>query len=704
MIKKSELSVLYEEINGQMTKNSDRFREYERIYEAFPEESETLEGAVKLPAITDGTTGKIIRKIGIDICPDPPTATIKTNNKALSIILQWIFNNRILPLTNEEHPFLNKCQLICESRAIYGLQFVEIVKKEVDDIMYPDFRLPYQRSIAMEPNKSAWDANYVMTKRWYSDEDIKNLLDDAKTDKTWNRKVLRQFANRAKEIPSEGDTSLSESYDKPETVAGHEMVEFYQKGKNAPFYTYAPALKKIVRERENDDPIGDIPFVPSYHHPTTTNTYGKGIAEILIGDQNFIDEKKRMHSFGSALTELPPLVGYGIDPSKVNYEPMSLISLSEPDARLEPLNLENKSNLQYHQDHSAIRSIMHDDIGVGDLNTNTAGNSYASSKTHLGVQTQVQKEDGTRKQLRWNLEFTLGHVFRQMLNCFLYYNNRKLKFYIDNIILTEIVKYIDTVDEKIMNVAEDANGSYVELDFSNLNPDVLEEISMTIDPDWDIDKAQRARALLDMFNTFQTNQRAESRMKIENFIVQIMKDLKLAPEKYLLSEAEAPMPQIMTPELTTQTVRDIIQNEGSSIDKSKLLEVKQQELELKEQQLQHERQLEMRKLEMEEMKIKADFLAKTGQMLPDQVLAEEPQTPDELRQQGISELITEALKRGATPSQQAQLGALLSQVQNGIVSEANAEIEFNNILNSREEIESGSEQTEGSIPVPATPV
>jgi len=136
----------------------------------------------------------------------------------------------------------------------------------------------------------------------------------------------------------------------------------------------------------------------------------------------------------------------------------------------------------------------------------------------------------------------------------------------------------------------------------------------------------------------------------------------------ILNENERPIDQLVTPALAKQIAEQTIQEQGSSIDKAKELEIKAQELQLEQQRLSQiqqqnarENQLEQQKLEQEKVKIKYGTYREQNEPIPEEEFRPTPPiTEDSERQSGLKEIFDEATARGANANQQARIMAAVT--------------------------------------------
>lgn len=299
----------------------EQFDEIERVADAKPKP--------QLPkgftGVTDGSLAADLRKIPKENLSQLFTGNITAIDRDeawVAEIANLVLTKKIIPNANFEDTFFNK-QLDWQYRANkYGSQPMYAFQSVTEEYAGANCVLPYIRNVILESGKvSDLASNRIYLVQYYNKYTIKSIIDEAekenkkaKKDKRdnygqWDVKQLKRLLETA--------TSTKEAYEQNPVEREHNLntgrykiIHCFQRGSNAPFYSFAPALgneDNIVRRAKNTNPTGDMPIIFLYSDIERINPYGLGIGALALPNQNVQDAMTQAHVFETFKGLRPPI-------------------------------------------------------------------------------------------------------------------------------------------------------------------------------------------------------------------------------------------------------------------------------------------------------------------------------------------------------------------------------------------------------------
>lgn len=378
----------------------------EKLTEHFPElqriaRNRPLEGTdPDFPNVTDGTTASIVQKTPKRAVQQLPTGVIETegDDTYMSIVAQFVYENKILPYANEDYSLFEKCHLVIEGGLTFGSVGTYSPFLNHGGYFCPDLTIPYWGDVFIQRGKkSARSSDFIFLRSWWQPEDIeeliaseKNLAKEAKErgeeyEATWDIKALEEVKREETEKVDQAKTPHED--ERSADVAAIELITGLQDGKGAKFYTFHAGTQKIVRTKVNKDPRGKKPIQWFFGDADGTNPLGRGIVELVGGLQNLIDSDMQMYQYNRALMLAPPVVKYG-QLGNFQYKPNVVLETDDPNAKVVPLTIDTSAIQNYPSLYGLQKSQLLNLVNSPDTSLSAEIGNPGFSKTPAGINQQ----------------------------------------------------------------------------------------------------------------------------------------------------------------------------------------------------------------------------------------------------------------------------------------------------------------------------
>ena len=335
--------------------------------------------------------------------------------------LRW--EKVIIPNANSQAPFHRKWKDAVRKSAIYGSQPVINLFIENGSYTGSDFVVPQAQDVRLEPGKvSDTDSDIIFWDVYYSIKQVKDLLEEAKQDKSglnkWDTKALQDIITGKMEEDREATDDNSAKDGKGVKKGGVKFVVVYQRGVEAPFCLWHQATNKFVKEWTNPDPTGDLPVHFLYCYQDFVNPYGIGIVKLAGGTQNVLDYMRRADVLATQLGIRPPKLIEG-DADDVDED--SMVYAQDANwyvgrAKVTRMELANgvynalPDRIQMYQ--SSLNKLM----PMGDTSVSAGSGDPLQSKTPAGVKLQAANLSIDDDDFKDNLYMTYELVAKSMIN------------------------------------------------------------------------------------------------------------------------------------------------------------------------------------------------------------------------------------------------------------------------------------------------
>lgn len=387
------------------------------------------------PKTTDGTIAGMRREMPKQIIQKIPSGSvIIKNNPDMQDIANGVLTDIILPHANSGGTPFSKAKRAIRANMDVGSAWAECFFDRTGDIFHANYKLKHYRDILFAKGKvSEFDTPYMPVNDWLTEFDIKAILwqckhieDNAKgrSEKyngSWKPAMLQKLlSNGAGEKPSENMTDAEKKAQSANAGGYFRLVKFYQIGVKAQIYTYAPAIKEVVRIEVSKDPRGIIPVHGLVLEDDDETPLGEPLAAISAPKQNLLDFDMQMYQYGQGMGYSPAVKKWGTTPAhKVKIVPDAVIEMSgtKDTDDFEVVNINNSAIANYSNNASYIKTQIYNEQG-GSNDTSVSGSAGAVgySKTDNGVKQLEGRVSVGNNDSRQTVELWHGRIFETCLN------------------------------------------------------------------------------------------------------------------------------------------------------------------------------------------------------------------------------------------------------------------------------------------------
>lgn len=348
----------------------------------------------KLAMIRRELPKQVVQQLGIG------KATCR-DNPELEELLTAIISDIIYPNANSGGTPYNKSKSGVEDAFTIGSSWMHPFFNRSDTLTHGDFKRIYAKDISFEKGKvSEFDSNYMFMTGWYTETDLKAIIywqkylkdEAAKTGDEytakWNIKALQELIDAG--AKPKDDANKSEDEKKwSDTNGFFKIVHCFQKGRGGTFYTYAPAIDKVVKECVNPDPRGIIPLHGFVPNPDHANPLGGSIAALSVSKTNLLDYLTQNFQYHQGMGTDPAIKMWGgTSESKVQIAPGKIIKLqgNRSTDDFETVKIDTTPLAMFGENYARLSSEIMEETGfIGGSNIPAGADNPAFSKTSAGV-------------------------------------------------------------------------------------------------------------------------------------------------------------------------------------------------------------------------------------------------------------------------------------------------------------------------------
>lgn len=400
------------------------------------------------PKTTDGTTAAKVREVPRRAVQQLPYGKADVDgDEALSVLSDFMLHEEIIPNSCTQDEVLGKSWKAIEDSQTYGHADGMVFYKADGDYFGTDFRVPYVKDVYLEAGKGSFsECNFVFIRSWYQKSDIQNIIDKEnklaksakargeKYESPWDLKKLKELIKESKGSEKSSEVKTDSEKNMNMRTQGFEIIHGMQKGKGATFYGYSTSKGiGICKRQKNPDPRGKMPIHRMYFEADLSNPEGRGIVELVAPLQNYLDSSLQAYQYIRALMYAPPLIKRGTyNKTQIQYRPNAIIDLgSDPQARLEPLSINNPAITNFSQDFGLVKSQILNLFGSDDQSVSSTVGNPGFSKTDAGVNARQALIAINDNFIRKRYEQWIGEIFETELNLYFQLTQGDREFKLD---------------------------------------------------------------------------------------------------------------------------------------------------------------------------------------------------------------------------------------------------------------------------------
>ena len=386
-----------------------RCADYEKL--VLLADGEVISPKPDLPNVSSGETAGIVRRIARNLVQHTPNVEIINqfdDDSPKGIIARHILLTKIIGSDLYSNDMQQNLFASTKLSLTTGFDCViPVLLQQADGTWYTKYDTIHYRDVFPEPGaKDVRQATEVFVRRYLTKGEVKALIQNQV--RGWDLAALRDLLHTNPKPPHREPQSNSTQDTKRRVLAeGYEIITWYSSS-GRPFLTWSANTKNLLRIEVNKHPAKMHPVFFLVLEKDSQQPLGKSQVELLLGRQEFQD---LMHNGAMKMWYRninPPLIGYGALNTTPNLSPGKYTSVSNPNARIEPFEVQTQTLMQYQVISQGNTGAMVNLVGSADQQmAMQAGNGM--SATPQGVEAQQGMVDITTNNYQKAIESFFSH-------------------------------------------------------------------------------------------------------------------------------------------------------------------------------------------------------------------------------------------------------------------------------------------------------
>jgi hypothetical protein len=362
-----------------------------------------------LPNISSGETAGLVRRIARNLvqnCPNVEVLSEFDDDSAQGVFARHVLTTRII--ASDEYSNDMQQNLFASVKTALTLGFDTVIPALLQDAgggWYIKYDALHYRDVFPEPGaKDIRQAQHVFIRRYLTKGEVHALIEQEPVG--WDTAALRSLL---KATPY-GRSQESVDYQSRKfglIPEGYEIVTYYC-ADGDPFLTFSPNTLHLLRIEKNKHPLKQHPVHFLVLEKDSQQPLGKSQVELLIGRQDFQDLMLNGSMKLWYRNINPSILGYGAVNAVPNLSPGKYTQISNPNARVEPFEVNTQTLLQYGQISQQNLGSMVNLVGSADQQMATQAGGGMSA-TPQGVEAQQAMVDITTNNYQKAIESFFSH-------------------------------------------------------------------------------------------------------------------------------------------------------------------------------------------------------------------------------------------------------------------------------------------------------
>ena len=371
-----------------------------------------------LPNISSGEAAGIVRRIARNLVQNTPNVDVISqfdDDSAEGIFSRHILTAKIIG-SDEYSNDMQQC-LFASTKTALTLGFdcvVPVLMQESSGSWRMKYDTIHYRDVFPEPGaKDVRDATNIFIRRYLTEGDVYKLIADDAVG--WDIAALRLLCkNKPRSRQQESvDHQTKKHHQIPE---GYEIITWYSNsGEN--FLTFDASTKILLRIEKNKHPLKQHPVHFLILEKDALQPFGKSQVELIFGRQEFQDLMLNGAMKLWYRNINPSIIGYGAVNSIPNLSPGKYTQISNPNAKIEPFEVNTQTLMQYSGISEANLGSMVNLVGSADQQM-AASAGGGMSATPQGVDAQTAMVDITTNNYQKAIESFFSHYCSYALTIF----------------------------------------------------------------------------------------------------------------------------------------------------------------------------------------------------------------------------------------------------------------------------------------------
>jgi hypothetical protein len=394
----------YRRDKSEMDRRLEKYYKLEKLADG-----EVISPKPDLPNVSSGETAGLVRRIARNLvqnCPNVEVLSKYDDDSVQGIFARHILTTKIIG--SDEYSNDMQQNLFASTKTALTLGFDAVLPSlqlDAGGSWYMKYDNIHYRDVFPEPGaKDVRQAQYVFIRRYLTRGEVFALIRDEAVG--WDPAALRSMLKaapygRARESVDHQNRKFGII---PE---GYEIITWYSSS-GQPFLTFSASTHHLLRIEKNKHPLKQHPVHFLVLEKDAQQPLGKSQVELLIGRQDFQDLMLNGAMKLWYRNINPSIFGYGAVNATPNLSPGKYTQISNPNARIEPFEVNTQTLMQYGSISAQNLGSMVNLIGSADQQM-AAHAGGGMSATPQGVDAQQTMVDITTNNYQKAIEAFFGH-------------------------------------------------------------------------------------------------------------------------------------------------------------------------------------------------------------------------------------------------------------------------------------------------------
>jgi len=365
-----------------------------------------------LPNISSGETAGLVRRIARNLVQNTPNVEVLSkfdDDSMPGIFARHILTSKIIG--SDEYSNDMQQNLFASTKTALTLGFDTVIPCLLQDAggsWYMKYDAIHYRDVFPEPGaRDIRQATQVFVRRYLTKGEIHQMIRDETYG--WDIPALKSMM-KASPYGRARESTDFQNYKFGIIPEGYEIITWYSSS-GEPFLTFSANSKHLLRIEKNKHPLKAHPVHFLVLEKDSQQPLGKSQVELLIGRQDFQDLMLNGAMKLWYRNINPSILGYGAVNAVPNLSPGKYTQISNPNARIEPFEVNTQTLMQYGQISQQNLGSMVQLIGSADQQMALQGgaNGQGMSATPQGVEAQQQMVDITTNNYQKAIESFFSH-------------------------------------------------------------------------------------------------------------------------------------------------------------------------------------------------------------------------------------------------------------------------------------------------------
>ena len=362
-----------------------------------------------LPNISSGETAGLVRRISRNLVQNTPNVEVISKFDDDSV--QGIFSRHILTtkvIGSDQYSNDMQQNLFASTKTALTLGFDTVIPALLQDAAggwFIKYDTVHYRDVFPEPGaKDVRQAQHIFVRRYLTQGEVEAMIEQQTFG--WDIAALKALLH-SQPYGRARESIDFQSHKFGQVPEGYEIVTWYCNDGD-PFLTFSPYTKHLLRIEKNKHPLKQHPVHFLVLEKDSQQPLGKSQVELLIGRQDFQDLMLNGAMKLWYRNINPSILGFGAVNAVPNLSPGKYTQISNPNARVEPFEVNTQTLLQYGTISEQNLGSMVNLIGASDQQMAVQAGSGMSA-TPQGVAAQEALVDITTNNYQKAIESFFSH-------------------------------------------------------------------------------------------------------------------------------------------------------------------------------------------------------------------------------------------------------------------------------------------------------